>query len=99
MDRPGMTPGTKRIAARLTRARAMRELTVAAGAARALLEFAVSKGARREALMERSQLDPSDLRDRDRRVPFARYVALMTAGKEMCRDPALALHFGESVPV
>jgi AraC-like DNA-binding protein len=76
----------------------MRELTVAAGAVRALMEFAVSRGASRETLTERSGIDPSDLRDRDHRVPFAKYVALMRAGQELCRDPALALHFGESVP-
>src|SRR5204862_2626761 len=29
----------------------------------------------------------------------AKYVALMRAGKELSHDPALALHFGESVPV
>lgn len=76
----------------------MRELTVAAGAVRALMEFAVSRGASREALAERSGIDPSDLQDRDERVPFAKYVLLMRAGQELCRDPALALHFGESVP-
>jgi AraC-like DNA-binding protein len=77
----------------------MPELTIAAGAVRALLEFAVSRGANREILTERSGIHPSDLQDRDQRVPFARYVALMRAGQELCRDPALALHFGESVPV
>ncbi|MBI1795458.1 MAG: AraC family transcriptional regulator [Candidatus Eisenbacteria bacterium] len=77
----------------------MRELTVAAGIVRALLEFAVSKGASRDTLTQRSHIDPSDLRDRDQRVSFAKYVALMRAAKELCRDPALALHFGESVPV
>lgn len=77
----------------------MRELTVAAGIVRALLEFAASKGASRATLTQRSTLDPSDLVDRDQRVPFARYVALMRAAKELCHDPALALHFGESVPI
>src|SRR5438093_8426363 len=77
----------------------MHELTVAAGAARALMEFAIDRGASRETLLERSHIDPSDLRDRDHRVPFAKYMALMRAGQELCRDPALALHFGESVPV
>src|SRR5262245_14115726 len=76
----------------------MRELTIAAGPVRALLEFAVARGADREALAKRSCLDPADLEDRDRRLPFERYVALMRAGQELCRDPALALHFGESVP-
>lgn len=76
----------------------MRELTVAAGAVRALMEFAVSRGASPETLAERSGIDPSDLQDRDRRIPFPKYVLLMRAGQELCRDPALALHFGESVP-
>jgi AraC-like DNA-binding protein len=94
-----MTPGTKFMTARCIGAGTMRELTVAAGVVRALLEFAVTKGARRETLLERSRLDPSGLEDRDQRVPFARYVALMRTAKELCRDPAIALHFGESVPV
>jgi AraC-like DNA-binding protein len=77
----------------------MRELTIAAGAVRALMDFAISRGARRETLAERSLIDPSDLRDRDHRVPFSKYVLLMRAGQELCGDPALALHFGEAVPV
>jgi AraC-like DNA-binding protein len=77
----------------------MRDLTVAAGAARALMEFAIARGAGREALVERAGIDPSDLEDRDHRIPFAKYVALMRAGQELCGDPALALHFGESVPL
>lgn len=74
----------------------MPELTIAAGSARALLELAVSKGASRKALAERSRIDPSELKDPDNRIPFAKYVALMRAGKELCNDPALALHFGEA---
>jgi AraC-like DNA-binding protein len=76
----------------------MRELTVAAGAVRALMEFAISRGASREALAQRCRIDPAELEDREQRVPFSRYVALMRAGQELCHDPALALHFGESVP-
>jgi AraC-like DNA-binding protein len=76
----------------------MRELTVAAGAVSALMEFAISRGASRGALAERCRIDPAELRDRDHRVPFSRYVLLMKAGQELCRDPALALHFGESIP-
>lgn len=75
----------------------MSDLTIAAGPARGLMELAVSKGAGREALLERSGIDPRDLEDQDNRIPFACYVALMRAGKELCRDPALALHFGETV--
>ncbi len=74
----------------------MPELTIAAGSVRALLELAVSKGASRKALAERSRIDPAQLQDPDNRIPFAKYVALMRAGKELCHDPALALHFGEA---
>jgi AraC-like DNA-binding protein len=72
------------------------EPTVAAGVAGALIEFAVSKGASRRALAERSLIDPAACEDPDNRIPFAKYVALMRAGKEECHDPALALHFGEA---
>lgn len=75
----------------------MSEFTVAAGLARALMEFAAAKGASREALAERSGIDPQDLADQDSRIPFAKYVALMRAGKELARDPAFALRFGEAI--
>jgi len=71
-------------------------LTVAAGLARGLIELAASKGASRAALAERSGIDPKDLEDQDNRIAFAKYVALMRAGKELCNDPALALHYGET---
>lgn len=74
----------------------MPEPTIAAGFARALMELAVKKDASRKALAERSGIDPEDLRDQDNRIPFAKYVALMRAGKELANDPALALHFGEA---
>lgn len=77
----------------------MAEPTVAASAAGALTEFAVSKGAGRAALEERSGVGPAELRDPDGRVPFDGYVALMRAARELCGDPALALHFGESVDI
>jgi len=50
-------------------------------------------------LLERAQIAPSDLHDRDNRIPFAKYVALMRAAKELTGDPALALHFGEAVSI
>lgn len=77
----------------------MSELTIAASGARSLLDFAVSKGANRHALIDRAQIRPGDLDDRDNRIPFSRYVALMRAGQELCNDPALALHFGETIDV
>jgi AraC-like DNA-binding protein len=86
----GMTPGD-------SGSRGMRDLTVAAGVPRTLVDLAVKKGASREALLRRARIDPAVLRDQDRRVPFESYVALMRAAKQACRDPALALHFGEAV--
>lgn len=77
----------------------MSELTVAASGVRALIDFAVSRGANRCVLAERSKIDLAQLEDRDNRIPFAKYVALMRAGQELCNDPALSLHFGESVDV
>lgn len=75
----------------------MTELTIAAGSARALMEMALAKGASRKALAERSGIDPAELQNQDKRIPFSKYIALMRAGKELCHDPALALHFGEMV--
>jgi len=70
---------------------------VAAGVARVLLKFAASKGADQPTLLERAGLDPEELLDHDTRLPLANYMALMRAGKELCSDPALALHFGEAI--
>jgi AraC-like DNA-binding protein len=77
----------------------MAEPTVGAGYARGLLELAVSKGAGRAALLEQSGLAEADLQDQDGRVAFARYVALMRAGKALSGDPALGLHYGEAVNI
>lgn len=82
-----MTPRNKNMTA---------ELTVAAGGVRALIDVAVSRGASRCVLIERSRIDPAELEDRDNRILFTKYVALMKAGQELCNDPALALHFGET---
>src|SRR5580765_6062865 len=76
----------------------MPELTVAAGAVSAWMGFAISRGASHGALAERCRIDPAELGDRDHRVPFSQYVLLMKAGQELCRAPALAPHFGESIP-
>ena len=71
--------------------------TVAAGPVRGLLDFAVAKGADRGALLDASGVAVADLADQDNRIPFANYAALMRAAKALTRDPALALHFGETV--
>jgi AraC-like DNA-binding protein len=73
----------------------MSEPTVSAGYARALLDFAVSKGAARDRLLTRAGIQPEALEDQDGRVPMSRYIALMTAAKDLCAAPALALEFCE----
>ena len=75
----------------------MAKLTVAAGAARGLMELAIARGASRDALAERSGINPADLEDQDGRIPLAKYMALMKAGQDLCDDPALALHYAETV--
>jgi AraC-like DNA-binding protein len=74
----------------------MPELTVAAGLARGLIEVAISRGATEAALLARAGIAADDLLDQDNRIPLSRYIALMRAGKELCNDPALGLHFGET---
>ncbi|HEX8172907.1 MAG TPA: AraC family transcriptional regulator ligand-binding domain-containing protein [Thermoanaerobaculia bacterium] len=70
--------------------------TVAAGFARGLLDFAQSRGVSPAALCARALIDESALRDPDGRIPLARYAALMRAAQELCGDPAVALHLGDS---
>ena len=68
--------------------------TVSAGYAKALLDFAVSAGADETRLLACASLHRDDLCDPDKRVAFARFVALMRAAKALTGDPALALEFG-----
>jgi AraC-like DNA-binding protein len=91
-----MTLGVKNMTAGCQGRRSDRGPTIAAGFARALMQLAVSKGANQKVLAERSQIDPLELQDQDDRIPFANFIALMRAGKELCNDPALGLHFGEA---
>ena len=69
---------------------------MAASDARALMAFAISRGADARLLFERCGIRPADLENDEHRIPFASYVALLRAGKELCGDPAFALHFGAS---
>jgi AraC-like DNA-binding protein len=94
-----MTARTKNVTAGNRGAAATGEPTIAAGFARALMDLAVSKGADRNMLSEQSGIAPDDLQDQDNRIAFSSYVALMNAAKELCHDPALALHFGEAFEV
>lgn len=75
----------------------MAEATIAAGFPKAFLDFAVAKGADRQILIERTHIQPDDLTDEDNRVPLATYIELIKASIELCREPALALLFGEQV--
>ncbi len=70
---------------------------MSAGMARGLLEFAVERGADRAALISAAGVDPAALEKEDERVPFSQYAALYAAAEALCRDSALALHFGESI--
>jgi AraC-like DNA-binding protein len=64
-----------------------------------LLDFAVSRGADRGALLARAGIAAADLEDRDGRIAYVRYQALMHAAKAATNTPALALHFGEAIDV
>jgi AraC-like DNA-binding protein len=75
----------------------MAEPTIAASFAQAFLDFAVSRGADRQMLIEQSCIDADDLTDEDNRVPVSKYIELMKAGIQLCREPGLALLFGEEV--
>jgi len=77
----------------------MREPTVGAGFARALMELAVSKGASRAVLAERWGIDHAEFQEPDKSIPHAQNASLMRAGKALCNDPALALHFGEAFEI
>lgn len=75
----------------------MVDRTVSASLAGGLLDFAVSKGADRVELLAQAGIDPAALADRDSRIAYSRYVALMRAGKNLSGDPALALHYGAAI--
>ena len=92
-----MTAVINHMALGFTEGGGMAQPTVAAGVAKALMDLSVSKGASRRLLIERSRIDPDDLSDQNNRIPLPSYRALMEAGKELCNEPALALHFGEEV--
>jgi hypothetical protein len=74
----------------------MPELTIGAGYVKALLDLAVSKGASRQVLVQRAEINPGDLLNRDNRIPLGNYQALMAAAKSLCDEPALALQLGEA---
>jgi AraC-like DNA-binding protein len=75
----------------------MGNATIKSGFLRRFLEFAESRGASRRDLMNRAGIGSEELEKRDDRIALSKYVAAMRAAKDLCGDPALALHFGEEV--
>jgi AraC-like DNA-binding protein len=75
----------------------MSEPTVSAGLARGFLDFAAAYGAEESALSGAAGIDLSRLDDPDNRVPFAAYVKLVRAGKELTGQPGLPLLFAEAI--
>lgn len=70
------------------------EPTVSVGYAMELVNFAVANGADQSALFSRGNLSAELVSDPDHRLPFAGYVKLMQAARELCHDPAFALKLG-----
>lgn len=61
------------------------------------MRLSVCKGANDHVLANRAEINPRDLLDQDKRIPFRKYMALMRAAKLACNDPALGLHCGEAL--
>jgi AraC-like DNA-binding protein len=78
---------------------AMNHATIKARILGRFVDFAVSRGANRRELMDRAAILSADLEQPEGRVAFSTYAAAMRAAKELCGDPALALHFGEQVDI
>lgn len=71
--------------------------TVSAGLVNGLIRYAESQGADANALCCRARLDQTALDDPDARLPLAAYLDLVREAKAMLGDPALALHYAETV--
>lgn len=68
--------------------------TVSAGFAAAFAEFAAARGAERARLLSAAGLSESDLANPDTRIALGVFQSLMTSGKALTGEPALALEFG-----
>lgn len=69
---------------------------MAAGMVVGLADFAAARGADRRALLAIVRLDGLNDIDPNRRVPLARYAAMLREAVRQCADPALAIRFSES---
>lgn len=68
--------------------------TVSAGFAAALVEFAAARGAERARLLSAAGLSENDLFNPDTRIALSVFQTLVTSGKALTGEPALALAFG-----
>jgi AraC-like DNA-binding protein len=71
--------------------------TVAASITSRMVDYAVEHGACRERLLRLAGLAASLPEDPDDRIPLDKHVALLRAAKQLCGDPAFALHYGAAV--
>jgi AraC-like DNA-binding protein len=94
-----MTGRINLMTARCNPPRAVPEQTVNAVAVRALVDVAATRGAKRSALLGRAGITAAEVANPHNRVAFDKYVLLIRAAKDLCGDPAFALHFGEAVDV
>ncbi len=92
-----MTSGNKELTPSYMPIAANFQSTVAAGVVRAWVDLAVAKGVSRKVLLKLSHLDQNTLQDQDNRIQLKTLVELIRNAKELCQEPALALHFGEIV--
>lgn len=77
----------------------MQSETVSSAFFRSLLDYSVQRGADRKMLLACAGASATALEDRDSRLPFSQYVALMRAAKAATGDQALALGFGQAIDV
>ena len=74
----------------------MLESTIAAGFVKAFIEFSVEKGANRTQLLNSAGISDEALQNVENRIPLSNYLSLVEEAKVHCREPALALQFGET---
>jgi len=91
-----MTAGRIIMASGCTEPTLMNAPTVGAGYANGLFKLARARGADAARLLQMSGLTLESLEDHDSRIKLTDYMALMRAAQTLCREPALALQYGEA---
>jgi len=69
----------------------MKRATVSAGIVQSVALFATQKGVKLDQLLESASISPADLADRDGRIPFSAYQALVHEAIKETNDPAFLL--------